>query len=192
MCPGICRVPWHLLCAPGCRGRGSSECWQCDPHPSEARKPKPLCLSLLRRMRRTVGWRRRGGWRRSGSGWSGSGANGSCRRQRGGSRCLKPDPVKSKPRSEWRFGNDSQSPFCSLGSLWYCPCHYLSELPPLQHSLFFRKYWIISMHFPLLEFLQSWEIFFKRREMRGSCSSCGGNISLANPQGPWLLVQHHP
>lgn len=140
VCRGIYHVPWDLLCALGCRGPGGSECWQCDPHPSEPRKPKALCPSPLRRMRRTVGWRRRGGRRKSGSGWSGSGGSGSCRRQRGGSRCLKPDPVKLKPRSEWGFANDSQSPSCSRDPCGAaCPCHYLSELSPLQQSLFLRK-----------------------------------------------------
>lgn len=61
------------------------------------------------------------------------------------------------------------------------PTYYLSELPPLQQSLFLRKWGIMSMHFPLLEFLQSQNISLKRTDMKGSCFSCGGNISLANP-----------
>lgn len=51
-------------------------------------------------MKRTGGWRRRGERRRSGSGWSGIGGSGSCRKQQGGSRDTKRDPMRLKPRSE--------------------------------------------------------------------------------------------
>lgn len=50
----------------------------------------------------------------------------------------------------------------------------------------------MSMYSPLLEFLQSQEISCKRTDMRGAYSRCGGSVSLANPQGAWLLVQHRP